>query len=330
MGMLALGADGNCAQELSHILNYSNFNKLGEYSKQITNTLPYLDHQAILNFSNSLWINKNTTTNVSSDFIKEVDKYYNADIFIENFEDFNTIKMANNWISNKTNGLISNHFEESDFDRTNMALVNTMYFKASWATSFDKNLTKAEAFTMSSGQKKNVSMMNKYSYKTNYYSKKGIQAATLPFGNGNFLMTFVLPPEGSNIRDVIKTIDYVEILKNTETQTLLISLPKFEIKNKLNLHETFKKLGTSEIFTFQPWPKLTGKDNINFKVDKILQSNSISIDENGGEVASSSVSTIVGASDPTPTQFKANRPFLYILWQKSCMLPLLIGTVEQF
>ncbi|MCM1377818.1 MAG: hypothetical protein NC097_00810 [Clostridium sp.] len=61
----------------------------------------------------------------------------------------------------------------------------------------------------------------------------------------------------------------------------------------------------------------------------ITQSVSLKFDEEGGEAsAASSVQGIDSAIIPN-MEFHANRPFIYMISEKSCNLPLFIGTYEK-
>ena len=89
-------------------------------------------------------------------------------------------------------------------------LMNAIYFNGPWAERFQTKDTKVEAFRGYTRDIKKVKMMHRndeYSYTANgTYS-----AVRLPYGNGSFAMTVLLPNEGKSIDDMMRVVNAKEI-----------------------------------------------------------------------------------------------------------------------
>lgn len=327
MSMLNAGAQDDCARELASFLHYDNVDSQNKYFQQILANIPYIDNRSTLRIANSLWLDKMIA--VKESYQQDINKYYNADILTTDLNGANLNSKINAWISEQTDGLIQSHYPEGYDGKSNLRLVNAIYFKSPWTDPFIKGDTKRERFTNSDGTKVTVDMMTS-SFKTRKYAElNGASAITLPFGNGSFNATFILPPEGTSVDEYLSTSEIDNIIFAAKSSIVQISLPKFEVENSFDFKGILEKLGVRSIFEPQNWPGMLETENPEYKVNQILQSCKIIINEDGGEMASST--SVEGAVTSTePKIFNANRPFVYVIWEKACKLPLIVGSIQKF
>lgn len=111
--MLSDGANGNTKKQIDNIL--------GDYEVR-----KYTD-SANMSFANGLFI-KNTYKNyVRDDYVNLVANRYNAQVFVDSFED---ARVLNNWISNKTFNLIPSIAD--DISRLDFILTNALAIDMEW------------------------------------------------------------------------------------------------------------------------------------------------------------------------------------------------------
>ena len=116
--------------------------------KDLSEALLSVDKRVLISIANSVWSEKNFEVKVP--FKNILTDYYNAESRSFDITDPVAYQMINNWIEDKTNGLIKNMLNGLD-DNTVMLLVNAIYFKGKWKSQFDKDKTVVKPFYKSDG-----------------------------------------------------------------------------------------------------------------------------------------------------------------------------------
>ena len=103
-----------------------------------------------------------------------------------------------------TRGRIDKLFDDLD-PLTVMVLVNTVFFKGSWAQPFDAKLTKNAAFRTFDGNSLPCDMMYQKDKKMMFSELDNAQVVRLPYASGGLSATIFLPrAEGSKaLEDVV-------------------------------------------------------------------------------------------------------------------------------
>ncbi|MDE7380670.1 MAG: serpin family protein [Muribaculaceae bacterium] len=323
MSIVAEGVNDECAAELAEFLN-CDLNSVHQYNKQILSSFPYIDAKTDLKFANSIWVDKKFTLNQK--FLDAVKENYFTETNVLDFSSDMSLKTINSWISEKTSGLISDFFESKE-DLNDLCLVNSLYFHSPWTNVFDsKHTQRGSFFRTDAGAYQSVEMMSRLGYE-NYAEVDGSQILVLPFGNENFSISFILPPEGVSLRNFISNYDLQKICKAAKKENVDIYLPKFEVKSNETYGEILRKMNLNLLFEPSVWTKVSDSKSLSL-VKNIKQSVSFKIDENGGTAASVTSSSSVLM--PQYINFRADRPFFYMITDKTCNIPILMGTVEKF
>ena len=147
-----------------------------------------------------------------------------------------TFQPIDDYVSQKTNGLISNMVSGPIDPLTVALLVNAVHFKGQWKEMFDKDLTKEGVFHTSDGSTKNVMFMNanrKMYVATNVpeldhatilrldygSSSDGAIASSDSGGNDNddtdFCALFLLPQDSSNINTMFEKLSQLSTITTT-------------------------------------------------------------------------------------------------------------------
>ena len=246
--------------------------------------------------------------------------------------DFNRSDAAdiiNKWCADKTKNRIKEIIESPIDGNVVMYLINALYFKSKWQFEFDKKHTKQDDFTISRNQNIKVNMMEQTSALP-YYADQYLQCVEMPYGNQAFSMVAILPAFNMNIDQLIEYLDdtvWENIVDNLQEQNVWLKLPRFKVECELPLNEPVFNVGMKRIFS-------GGFGNISdgpLAVSNIKQKTFVEVNEEGTEAAAVTVIELRESYNPgTPQQipFFANRPFLYLIKEKSTGVILFIGRMD--
>ena len=235
-----------------------------------------VDYNLITNNINNLFVNK--YYKVSDDFIK-ICKNYNT----SSSERLNANKINDFFYKQaqgKLNKIIDNNF--NDF-----ILINSFYFKGCWTLPFKKENTKKMSFKNNDKNIINVDIMYNFYESIMYYKDDNIQIISLPYkeSNLNYKMIILLPNENkfSSLYNYIKTenLNLNELISKLKlTKNVNLYLPKFDYNFNLYLNYVLNEIDINKIFSNSPeFHKLFNNNGI--KINKIIHSSFIEIDENG-------------------------------------------------
>jgi len=253
----------------------------------------------------------------------------------------------NSWVEDVTRGHIKNLVPQGFVDySTRAAIVNAAYFKGEWQSQFKSNGTKFGNFYVKRDQIRMVNYMNqKGSF--NYYTSEELQAhmVELPYQGDHVSMVIILPPFlDDGLQQTIKRMTpetlqaaMAEIKSGFyKMDTLNVTIPKFSIRGNLELAEPLAQLNISKLFG--PSSNLTGfVDTHNTPADQVdqvrLESAQhkafIEVNEEGSEAAAATA--LLGFRSARPafhTQFTANHPFLFLIYDKQVDTILFFGVYQ--
>ena len=248
-----------------------------------------------------------------------------------------TLKVINADVENATHGLIKNLFQDID-SQICVILVNAIYFKGLWAVPFNKTKTNEQGeFTKNSGQIVKTPLMFKKSNFPFYYDETSkAKFVQLDYTSGNIAMVLVLPDKGQSLGAFIdKSLNsafLIQALDKLESfDDVRLTLPRFKLDFTLFLANTLQRIGIRDVF-------IRGKANLTnmsvygkqLYVSEVIQKAVIEINEEGIEAAAATGVMMRCMRMPSDLEFKANRPFLYMLVAKhdQARQILFIGTVE--
>ena len=330
LGLVLDGADGETADEICRTLGYSagETEAVDAYCRKMLSELPHLDKQTKLKLANAIFFNDKMEINVP--YRKRVEKAYDAEVKSLDFnQKMATLKVINGWCNKQTNGLIPSVLEDVEPDMF-AYLLNALYFKGTWMYPFNKKYTQERTFTLESGQKKEIPMMEK-ERKFAYNEDEICQRVSLPYGNGAYSMTILLPKKGHTVSDVIASIDgerWKELRTQMYYSTLInVWLPPFESKYHIKLNDILMDMGMPRAFGPAAQFKPMSKDAL--WLSFVQQDAVIKVDEEGTEAAAITSAGMLGATAvPTPPKvinFHCDHPFLYLITENSTGTILFAG-----
>ena len=167
------------------------------------------------------------------------------------------------------------------------------------------------------------------------YREENYIAASFPYGNKAYSMIVILPDKGTTVNECIKDLDRESLasLANGEmySEGLDVKLPKFTLDYYVSLEDILRSLGVTEAFDLHSADFSAMWNRGNMFLGLAAQSNTIIVDEDGTEASSA---TIGGSGDLMPgpmltKEFYVDRPFAFIIAERSTGLPLFMGRVTK-
>ena len=275
LGMLNNGATGETQAQINKVLGFSGqgADGINEFCHKMIVNSPKLDNSTKVMLSNAIFLNNKYQ--LKDDFRNKAITYYEATIESCNFEDMQTLNTINLWAKSHTEGLVNKALDEKDYNKKAVSyLLNATYFKGSWTTKFDKSATKDMEFKTYTEQANPLVPMMYINSDFGYTEDSDCKVLSLPYGNGAYEMTILLPREGKTVFELMQTLStekwkqYSTSLHNNVVK-VDVMLPRFECEAKINLNEVMSALGMPLAFTPQKaeFPNFCNNDNIFIKED---------------------------------------------------------------
>ena len=325
MSMLANGADGETQQQILATLGWAgegiqqpSLQDINDYSRMLIEKTARLDKAVTVEIANYVAVNKEFKLN--SKFQKSVERDYKAGVESLNFTSPSTLKHINDWCNDRTHGMIPSIINEVDPDAVSY-LMNAIYFNGTWKDKFSKEETKQEMFRGYTRDIQYVDMMHRHG-EYFYADGDGYSAVSIPYGNGAFRMTVILPSEGSFLKDVMASMDggkFQALQRSMEKCNVDLKIPRFTTEVDLPLNDIISALGAPLIFSSQADFSQFARGN--FYVSKMFQKAKIEVSEEGTKAAAVTAAIMMmSAMRPEKKRnvvFHADSPFAYIISENS-------------
>jgi serpin B len=327
LGMAWNGANGETKTEMANALKMSGMteDEINEYYQIMLSALPEVDPSTKLNIANSIWYRESFP--VKDEYLKVNSDYFNAEVRELDFAKPDALSIINGWCAEKTNNLIKNPLDKISADAM-MYLINAIYFKGIWVKKFEKDTYKAN-FYAEGGNTVQVDMMQQKDT-FGYREDEMAQYLDLPYGNKAFSMTVILPREGKTTDEVLETLDtekWNNIINGFSSHEVQVYLPKFKTTGKYELKEPLIQMGMVKAFTDQA--DFSNISDINLLISRIIHSTYCSVDQEGTEAAAVTIVEFEFTSMPMNYVFNTNRPFIFVIREKSTGVILFMGKMGQ-
>ena len=250
----------------------------------------------------------------------------------------------NKWVEDTTQGRIQDLIPQGYVDySTKASIVNAAYFKGQWQSQFKPKDTKFGNFYITRDQIRMVKfMVQKGSF--NYYVSEELQAHVLemPYEGDHVSMVVILPPwKDNSLQETVKRMT-PETLQGVmgEIQTgfykvekLDVLLPKFSISGDLELLEPLSSLGINSLFggrsNLTGFMDQYGDSEDTISLDSAKHKSFIEVNEEGSEAAAATA--LLGFRSARPlfhSEFKADHPFLFLIYDKQVDTILFFGVYQ--
>ena len=325
--MISNGAKGETLKQTLAVMGLdTNVERLNEAFSTTNKYLTKADPETSLAIANSLWIDK--TFNIKDEYVSTNKKWLNAESRNQELPTEKTMNDINSWCDDNTNGCIKKLLPQPLDPSTKLVLINALYFKGIWENKFNKSNTKEDNFTNIDGSVAKVNMMH-LTDSFNVWIGKKMDMVELPYGNGTFCMEVYLPHTGGKLENCMKSLTqdtFFEIRDKKSKQKVNLGMPRMELKYNTSIKEPLMNMGMTDAFGDAD---LSGISNGAINISDIKHITYIKVDEDGTEAAAVTAAIAVGCALHTerPINFIVDRPFAYIIREKSTGMILFMGRV---
>ena len=327
----------HCSESGEHIEQLKNFlgikdlseEKILSAQKQLTMLLGANQSydKCILKTANAIYIDKEM--NLTPAFNKLSDiflKNYQAALGVYTLSAESTKNEINGWVRDQTNGLIDSILSQPFDNTTQMALLNAIYFKASWEKKFSK-YTEEKIFHGQNGDTIVDMMNNEASFL--YAETKCYQMIRLPY-YGDYEMVVYLPKNAIDIMNWHYPNEAEIKNPHWQKRTVSLHMPKFELEYKKNLKNVLQALGLNGIFEDNYYDRLA-TDLL--KAGIVIHKTMIKNDQKGSEAAAVTMVSMAVTSAPRPAkvekvkEMNIDHPFYFIISNTKTKLKLFEGCI---
>jgi serpin B len=328
LGMTLNGAANNTLVEMLTTLHMSDLSMEAFNDALRAIQLVLINRQeSTLNMTNSIWIRDTFEERVIPSFIERNKKYYGAMVAVGDFDDPQLSKDINRWVSQATNKRIPSAIDEPIDPNTVMFLINTLYFKADWATEFDKAETFKRMFYGKAN--KEVDMMSAV-MTLGYSNIEGKQVVLLPYKDPDLTMMIIMDEENGNYT----SDQLIQLAQQAQDnpKSVLLNLPKVQIETKVDGKKLLQQLGM--IDAFEPYiadfsnmaqdALLTG-----LHIADVTQKTFLAIGEKGTEAAAMTKVEMRDESAPSYDEMMiVDQPFTIVILDTRHSLISFMGYIQ--
>jgi len=270
--------------------------------------VPSLPPDSTVKMDNSAWVRML----IRPEFVEEVQGKFGADARQLTSTD---PKPINDWVKDKTNGRIPSLFDGALDPLTVLVLVNTVFFKGSWATVFDVKLTKKSEFKGFTAALP-CDMMYKKEKNVAYTENDAFQAVRLPYNDEKTWATIILPrKEGAAALSEVaisleKTWESLSGMRSVEVE---LSLPRFRLSAGGSITTALRELGLKETFDSNGG-FLKMSDDPQVHLSEVVHKATLEVNEEGTVAAAATGAVMMTRCLPPPAvPMTVDRPFLFML-----------------
>jgi serpin B len=269
-----------------------------------------------LEVANALWGQEEYRFDPS--FTETIAKYYGGGFYAVDFvgDKGGSVHKINAWVDEKTAGKIKDLIHPGDVnDLTRLILTNAIYFKGSWAATFEKTATRTEPFHTSATATVQAPMMHR-SGQYGYAQEDALTAIELPYAGNEMSMIAILPSgDIDKLGESLSNEEIDRLRKEMRPEEVDVSLPRFKIEARSLLKDKLSKLGMPDAFdkAVADFSGITG--NKTLYLSSVIHQAVIEVNEEGSEAAAATAVVIKTrtARAPSKLEFRADRPFLFMI-----------------
>jgi serine protease inhibitor len=284
LGMTYAGATGETAEAMSRALGFDHSSREAALKEiaDLQATLETPGPGVTLKMANAAWVDDSIRLN--KNFTNDLAETFKAKLEAVRFNDPTTISRINDWVSNATEGKISDLLENPPSPP--MFLANAVYFHAPWDSPFQKQLTQKKPFYPASGGNLMVEMMQQRG-RFPYAKGSGYAAVALPYVDNRFAMYCFLPDKGADtLVEELKRSSWSDLSRTFRPIEGTVILPKFKLQYGADLSQALSVLGMGIAFDAdraQFTRMIDGPPRL--YIDGVLHKTFLEVDEEGSTAA---------------------------------------------
>ena len=330
LGMTLDGAANQSFEQMRAALQMSGMSQqdINAGYKSLMALLTSLDPGVTMRIANSIWYRQDFP--FAQSFLDDARTYFDAEVRGLDFNDSDgSSRIINGWVDRQTSGKVTKVIDGIDPDLV-MFLINALYFKGSWRARFDPAQTTNDVFTTAPGVTQPMRLMHRRGGML-YAETPAYQAVDLPYGNGAFTMTLLLPKPETDVETVSAGLtgdSWRSLVESLDSADVELALPRFTLSYERLLNDDLKALGMVAPFgdgaDFTRMSSLGRQLYISF----VKQNTFVKVDEEGTEAAAVTVVAVgVTSVGPRFHVMRIDRPFLFVIRERLSGTILFMGKV---
>ncbi|XP_037066698.1 serine protease inhibitor A3N-like [Peromyscus leucopus] len=333
LAILSLGASSNTLEEILEGLKFS----LTETPEadihrgfgHLLHMLTQPGDQVNISIGSMIFVEKRLQ--ILAEFKEKARVLYQAEASMTDFQRPDEAKkLINDYVNKQTQGKIKELISDLDV-RTVMVLVNYIYFKGKWKTSFDPEDTFESEFHLGNSRSVKVPMMHIEDLTTPYFQDEDLSCSVVELKyTGNASALFILPDEGrmQQVEASLKP-ETLRKWKDSLRPRMIddLCMPKFSISTDYSLEKILPQLGIREVFSKEAdLSRITGaKDLI---VSQVVHKAVLDVAETGTEAAAATgVKFTLKSAKLDPFILSFDRPFLMIIFDTNTQTLLFLAKI---
>ena len=331
LGMAMTGAAGTTYDEMRTTLGFdasASDTEIGESYKSLIALLRGLDPGVDFRIANSIWYR--TGFPVDQAFVDRSRNWFDARASALDFASASAVPTINDWVSTSTAGKIPTILDRIEPDQV-MFLINAIYFKGSWRTRFDPARTVTAPFHAIGGDQSAKLMRRDGTIR--WLQTANFEAVDLPYGNGAYAMTMVLPAVGASVDDVAASLQrsaWTTWMGEFHDADVELALPRIRLEWERTLIPDLQSLGMHAAFEDgrADFSRMATPGTQLF-ISVVKQKTYVDINEDGTEAAAVTNVGISLTSAPVRRSFTVDRPFIVVLRERLSGTILFMGKITR-
>lgn len=330
LAMTGNGANGETKAQIEKLLSSTiPLDELNGYLYSYVNSLAS-EKDYKTNIANSVWLRDDESRlQAENDFLQKCRDYYSAEVYKAPF-DSQTVKDMNSWVSDKTDGMIKKIIDKISSEDI-MFLLNAVMFDAVWDEPYVDSATSNGTFTSVSGEQRSVEMMS--SGENVYLEDDNATGFIKDYKDGKYAFAALLPNENVDINDYVESLTgerISAILRGAQNERVSVKIPKFTCEFNMSLKDVLSEMGMNLAFDEKEadFSKMAKSSMGNIFIGDVFHKTFITVDERGTKAGA--VTKVEVKDTAAPTKIREvflERPFVYMIIDKSQNLPIFIGVL---
>ncbi len=328
LGMTMNGAAGQTHDEMRSTLRFDGLAQpqINAAYRGLIDVLLGLDPTVDMGIANSVWFRQGFP--FDRPFFDTVEEAFDAEVAELDFTDPASVGRINAWVGVGTRGRIPTILDRIEPDAV-MFLINAIYFKGDWREQFDRNNTRPAPFNALRGGTVNVPMMSG-STTVRAARTPEFEVVDMPYGNGAFSMTVLLPGVDRDVNDAVAGLDasaWDSLVTSLGSPSKLpVAMPRFTLEYEKSLNGTLAALGMPTAFTDQA--DFSGMSSVagrSLSITDVRHKSFVEVNEEGTEAAA--VTSVEVGVTSMPLEFRVDRPFIFVIREQFSGTILFMGKI---
>jgi serpin B len=327
LAMAYNGADQSTKDAMQEALRLHNLSidDLNKTCKVISEQLPEADCKVLMRIANSIWYRP--AYSPLDNFLQAITNNYKA--VVSPFDSSDPVAVINKWVSDNTEEKITEIIKSISPNEI-LFLINAIYFKGTWLNQFDKSKTTNDVFHKVDGSTVSTPFMKLESDSLRFCQNESVQMLELPYGGGNFAMYIILPRpqlQAMKLASDLSATSFINWRSQTQLGKVLLSLPRFKYSYTISdMKPGLTGMGMGIAFSDAANFSKMYTQSVN--ISRAIHKTFIEVNEEGTEAAAVTAIGVGLTSLPQTIQMTVDRPFVYVIAEKTSGVILFTGIVN--